>query len=83
MMQAMEASYSELAERYAGSSQVQIARFQADVERDFSSQSFGLKTFPTIVALPNGYSGYLKYPSENRTADSLQMWLRTVAAGYQ
>lgn len=78
----MEASYSELAQRYAGS-HVQIARFQADVEREFSSESFGLKTFPTIVALPRQYSGYIKYPSENRTADSLQMWLRTVAAGYE
>ena len=79
----MEAAYSELAQRYVGSSHVRIAKFQADVERDFSSEHFGLKTFPTIVALPKGHSGFIKYPSENRTTASLDMWLKTVAAGYQ
>lgn len=77
----MEESYSELAQRYAGS-HVRIAKFQADVEREFASESFGLRTFPTIVALPKGQPGYIKYPSENRSADTLDMWVRTVA-GYQ
>lgn len=31
---------------------------QADVERDFAADKFGLKTFPTLVLLPkNGKSG--------------------------
>jgi adenylyl-sulfate reductase (glutathione) len=77
----MEASYSELAGRYAGS-HVRVAKFQADVERDFASENFGLKTFPTIIALPKGHSGYIKYPSETRDADTLDLWVRTVA-GYQ
>ncbi|CAL8460549.1 g78 [Coccomyxa elongata] len=79
--QAMEASYSELAQRYAGS-HVRVVKFQADIERDFSSEKFGLRTFPTIVILPAGQAGYIKYPSETRDADTLDMWVRTVA-GYQ
>jgi adenylyl-sulfate reductase (glutathione) len=78
----MEAAYSELAQRYAGS-HVRIAKFQADVEREFSTEQFGLKTFPTIVVLPKGRPGFIKYPSENRTPAALDMWLKTVAAGYQ
>lgn len=27
---------------------------QADVERDFATEKFGLKTFPTLVLLPKG-----------------------------
>lgn len=27
---------------------------QADVERDFAAEKFGLKTFPTLVLLPKG-----------------------------
>lgn len=79
--QAMEELYSELARRYAGS-HVRVAKFQADIERDFSSEKFGLRTFPTIVILPAGQAGYIKYPSETRDADTLDMWVRTVA-GYQ
>ena len=80
-VQAMEQSYSELAKRYQGS-HVQVAKFQADVDRDFAAEKLGLRTFPTIVALPKGHQGYIKYPSETRDADTLDMWVRTVA-GYQ
>lgn len=31
-----------------------LATLQADVERDFVGKAFGLKTFPTIVLLPQG-----------------------------
>ena len=81
LLQAMEQSYSELAKRYQGS-HVRVAKFQADVDRDFASERLGLKTFPTIVALPAGHKGYIKYPSETRDADTLDMWVKTVA-GYQ
>lgn len=77
----MEASYSELAQRYEGS-HVRVAKFQADIERDFSSEKFGLRTFPTIVMLPAKQPGFIKFPSETRDADTLDMWVRTVA-GYQ
>lgn len=30
---------------------------QADVEREFAAEKFGLKTFPTIVLLPKGSKG--------------------------
>jgi hypothetical protein len=49
--QAMEDSYSELAEQLQGS-HVRVAKFQADVDREFAQERFGLKTFPTIVMLP-------------------------------
>ena len=77
----MEQSYSELAERYQGS-HVRVAKFQADVDRDFAADRLGLRTFPTIVALPAGHKGYIKYPSETRDANTLDMWIKTVA-GYQ
>lgn len=47
----MEGSYSELAEQLQGS-HVRVAKFQADVDREFAQERFGLKTFPTIVMLP-------------------------------
>ncbi len=50
-MQAMEGSYTQLAEDLAGS-HVRIAKFQADIDREFAQERFGLKTFPTIVFLP-------------------------------
>ncbi len=52
----MEASYIELAEELEGG-HVTVAKFQADVDRDFAQDSFQLKTFPTIVMLPKGGSG--------------------------
>ena len=50
-LQAMEGSYSELAEQLQGS-HVRVAKYQADVDREFAQERFGLKTFPTIVMLP-------------------------------
>ena len=47
----MEGSYNELAEQLQGS-HVRVAKFQADVDREFAQERFGLKTFPTIVMLP-------------------------------
>lgn len=74
----MEEQYTQLAERRTGSG-VRIAKFQADVERDFAQSSFGLQTFPTIVLLPKGSDSYIKYPSERRDADTLDLWLNTLA----
>lgn len=82
-MQAMEASYNQLAQRYEGSSNVRIAKFQADVERDFASSQLGLKTFPTIVMLPKVKGGFVKYPSERRDVDSLDMWVKAMAGHEQ
>lgn len=47
----MEPSYEELASQLSGS-HVRVAKFQADEDRDFAQERFGLKTFPTIVMLP-------------------------------
>ena len=73
----MEASYESLAEKHRGSS-LQVAKFQADVDREFAESRLGLKTFPTIVLLPKGSSNYIKYPSERRDVDSLDMWLSSL-----
>ena len=45
----MEQSYSELARRYKGS-HVQVAKFQAAVDRAFAAEQLGLRPFPTIVS---------------------------------
>ena len=81
MWQAMEESYAELAAQLQGGS-VRVAKFQADVERDFASAEFGLSTFPTIGLLPKACGPFIKFPSERRDADTLAMWLKTVA-GYE
>lgn len=79
----MEDSYTELAKRYTNSGHVRIAKFQADTEREFASEKFGLKTFPTLVLMPKSQSsGAIKYPTERRDTDSLQMWLNAMT-GYE
>jgi thiol-disulfide isomerase/thioredoxin len=54
--QALEPQYAELADQLAGS-HVSVAKFQADTEREFAADKFGLKTFPTLVLLPKGSKG--------------------------
>ena len=82
-MQAMEESYKELAKRYQDSSHIRIAKYQADTDREFASEKFGLKTFPTLVLMPKSQTlGAIRYPTERRDADSLQMWLNTMT-GYE
>ena len=78
IVQGMEDSYQALAHELKGS-HVRVANFQADIEREFSEQNFGLKTFPTIVFLPKDKPGFIRYPSERRDTDTLKMWLTTVA----
>lgn len=83
--QGMEASYNELAEQLAASgSAVRVAKFQADTEREFAANTFGLKTFPMIALLPqSGKTGsFIKYPSERRDVETLGMWVKTMA-GYE
>lgn len=80
--QGMEDSYAELA-RDLKSSQVRVAKFQADIEREFSVEKFpDFKTFPTIVYLPKDKAGHVKYPSERRDTDTLKMWV-TAMGGRQ
>jgi hypothetical protein len=55
-LQGLEGDYAELAGQMAGS-QVAVAKFQADTEREFAADKFGLKTFPTLVLLPKGGKG--------------------------
>eukprot|EP00199_Chlamydomonas_sp_CCMP681_P002201 CAMPEP_0119105216 /NCGR_PEP_ID=MMETSP1180-20130426/3246_1 /TAXON_ID=3052 ORGANISM="Chlamydomonas cf sp, Strain CCMP681" /NCGR_SAMPLE_ID=MMETSP1180 /ASSEMBLY_ACC=CAM_ASM_000741 /LENGTH=416 /DNA_ID=CAMNT_0007090221 /DNA_START=33 /DNA_END=1283 /DNA_ORIENTATION=+ len=76
--QAMEGSWTELADSLKGSS-VTVAKYQADTDKDFATEQLGLKTFPTIVFFPKGRSGFVKYPSERRDAETLRMWVRSMA----
>lgn len=76
MIQAMEEEYTKLAESHG--SKVQIAKFQADVDRDFAQNTFGLQTFPTIVLLPKSTSSIIKYPSERRDVETWSMWLSSI-----
>ena len=56
--QALEPDYAELAESLAGAgSPVRVAKYQADVDREFAADKFGLQTFPTLVLLPKGSKG--------------------------
>ncbi len=46
--------------------------------REFAASEFGLKTFPTLVLLPEKSETVIKYPSERRDVETLRMWLKTV-----
>ena len=49
------------------------------MDREFCTEKLGLKTFPTIVYLPKGREGFIRYPSEKRDVDTLKMWVKTFA----
>lgn len=74
----MEDSYAALAEQ-VDDSKVRVAKFQADTEREFSTEKFGLETFPTIVFLPKESDKIIKFPSERRDIETLQMWLNSMS----
>ena len=78
--QAMEQAYEELASRYAGHPRVRVAAFRADEaeHRPFAEAALGLKTFPTLVMLPRGSRKAVKYDSEARDVESLEMFLRAL-----
>lgn len=74
---AAEPNFASLAEQLQGS-KVKVAAYQADVDREFSAEKFGLKTFPTIVMLPSSTDRVIKFPSERRDVETLSMWVKTV-----
>ena len=76
---AMEDSYEELAANLSDKN-IRVAKFQADVERDFAAEKFGLKTFPHIALLPAaGRAGEsIKFASERRDPETLGMWVKTL-----
>ena len=78
--QAMEQAFEELAARYAGHPRVRVAAFRADEaeHRPFAEKELGLKTFPTVVMLPRGSKKAVRYESEARDVDSLEIFLRAL-----
>lgn len=76
--QGMEANYEALAQELAGS-HVRVAKYQADVDKEWAKANAGLTTFPSIVFLPKGKSGFIKYPSERRDVETLNMFVKAVA----
>jgi adenylyl-sulfate reductase (glutathione) len=74
----MEANFEALAQQLAGS-HVRVAKYQADVDKEWATANLGLTTFPTIVMLPKAKSGFVKFPSERRDVESLTMWVKTLA----
>ena len=78
--QAMEQAYEELAARYANHPRVRVAAFRADEaeHRPFAESALGLETFPTVVMLPRGSKKAVKYDSEARDVESLEMFLRAL-----
>jgi adenylyl-sulfate reductase (glutathione) len=56
-----------------------VAKYQADVDKEWAKANAGLTTFPTIVALPKGKKGFVKYPSERRDPETLGMFVKAVA----
>jgi hypothetical protein len=50
-LQGLEEDFAALAENMT-SDKLRVAKFQADVEREFSAETFNLETFPTLAFLP-------------------------------
>ncbi|WZZ34672.1 hypothetical protein YC2023_018073 [Brassica napus] len=76
--QAMEASYTELADKLARSG-VKVVKFRADGDqKEFAKQELQLGSFPTILVFPKNSSRPIKYPSEKRDVDSLTSFFNLV-----
>lgn len=73
----MEEPYAELAEKLDGASTV-VAKHNADLDKAYSQSKLGLTTFPTIIFIRANTKGLIKYPSERRDAETLQMWIKTI-----
>ena len=76
--QGMEANFEQLAQQLKGS-HVRVAKYQADVDKDWAKANAGLTTFPSIVMLPKAKEGFIKYPSERRDPEALGMFVKAVA----
>ena len=65
---------------YAPWCQYSQAAFRADeaAHRPFAESALGLETFPTVVMLPRGSKKAVKYDSEARDVESLEMFLRAL-----
>ncbi|CAF1916777.1 unnamed protein product [Brassica oleracea] len=75
---AMEASYTELADKLARSG-VKVVKFRADGDqKEFAKQELQLGSFPTILVFPKNSSRPIKYPSEKRDVDSLTSFFNLV-----
>lgn len=78
LLQAMEGSYVELADKLA-SSGVKVGKFRADGEQKaFAQQELKLGSFPTILFFPKHSSRPVKYPSEQRDVDSLMAFVNAL-----
>lgn len=74
----MEGSYLELADKLAGSG-VKVGKFRADGDQKaFAKSELQLGSFPTILLFPKHSSQPIKYPSENRDADSLLAFVQAL-----
>lgn len=76
--QALEPQFEAVAQQLAGS-HVRVAKYNADVDKEWSKANLGLTTYPTIVMLPKNKSGFIKYPTERRDPETLGMWVKTMA----
>ncbi|XP_074592831.1 5'-adenylylsulfate reductase 3, chloroplastic-like [Curcuma longa] len=76
--QAMDASYSELAGKLAGTG-IKVGKFRADGDqKQFAQEELQLGSFPTILFFPKNTSKPIKYPSERRDADSLISFVKAL-----
>ena len=76
--QGMEAAYAEFAKAMAGEN-LRVAKYQADVDKEYA-MTLGLETYPTIIHMPKGKDGFVKYESDVRTSAAWSEWLASVAA---
>lgn len=78
IIQGMETSYMELAEKLVGSG-IKVGKFRADGDqKPFAQKELRLGSFPTILFFPKNTSRPIKYPSEKRDVDSLLAFINAL-----
>lgn len=70
--QGLEPTYNAVADTISGE-KLRVAKYQADTDKEYA-QSIGLTTFPTILFMPKNTDKIVKFTSDRRTEESLEMW---------
>lgn len=58
---------------------LKVAKYQADLDRDYCQEQFDLQSYPTITFLPKNNKSAIKYSSDRRTVESMTMWANALA----
>lgn len=77
----MEVEFEKLAQKLEqGNDDVVVGKLRGDTRRDFVKGQLGAQSFPTIFCTSKGTNQLHKYPFEERTAEKLEEFFRSVSS---